>query len=234
MASSGEIGTLSKCPRPGDSFVLAGKAWKALRIDEERKVIHVVRTAEAKIRSWGGSGRDIHGKVIGRMRHVLEEDVIYPYLQPKAVELLQTARQQARENKLPDQVILQAENNSFLLLPWSGTKELRTVEQMLTHGLKEELGIASVENGMYYLLVTASQGLEKCREKLQKLLSDICGEKEDCLPDRFYDSFIVLGDESPRRIDKYDYMVPEALLRQAYLHNHMDMGAALSVLKKMG
>ena len=45
---------------------------------------------------------------------------------------------------------------------------------------------------------------------------------------------MVLNDEQlPPRIDKYDYMVPDNLLRSSYLYNQVDVISANDVLNKL-
>ena len=63
------------------AIILAGMAWNVISIDEERKTIHVNQTKSSKIPLWNGEGGDIDSKVIQRIKKVVQEDVIYPYLQ---------------------------------------------------------------------------------------------------------------------------------------------------------
>ena len=41
MSSFGEVGSLNKCPAMGEVFILAGRSWVVISIDEERKTIYV-------------------------------------------------------------------------------------------------------------------------------------------------------------------------------------------------
>ena len=91
MSKDGEVGTLTNCPAVDEVFVLAGRSWRVVSIDEERKIIYVARTKSNRIPAWMGTGGDIHGKIVERMKRVLQEDTIYTYLQPNAC-LLYTSR----------------------------------------------------------------------------------------------------------------------------------------------
>ena len=128
MTKDGEIGTLTNCPAVEEVFVLAGRAWKVVSIDEARKIIYVSKAHNTRIPSWSGGGGDIHAKVVQRMKQVLLENTIYPYLRPNAQKLLSEARELARESGLLKRDILPCGDTSFFLCPWTGTREMRTIE----------------------------------------------------------------------------------------------------------
>lgn len=222
VSAEGEIGTLTSCPAVGETFVLAGRAWRALSVDVERRQVFVSRANETKIPSWAGAGGEIHERIVQRMRQVLAEDAAYPYLQPGARALLDQARACARESGLLDRAVIPCEGGAFLLCPWTGSRELRTLERLLNHGLKDRLGILRAVRTGHILTVASELGLDACMRRFRELELD---------PD---DPGMVLpADQSPR-IDKYDAMVPDALLRRAYLYNHADVPAARAILRRIG
>lgn len=47
----------------------------------------------------------------------------------------------------------------------------------------------------------------------------------------FHDPDMVLPENQLPRVDKYDKMVPDELLRMAFLYNELDVKAAVEVLK---
>ena len=98
LSSNGEIGTLNKCPAIGEVFVLAGRAWIVISVDEERKTIYVNQTKSSRIPSWEGGGGDIHSKVLQKMKSILMEETIYPYMQKNAIKVLTDARKIAKDS----------------------------------------------------------------------------------------------------------------------------------------
>ena len=44
---------------------------------------------------------------------------------------------------------------------------------------------------------------------------------------------MVLNENQAPRIDKYDYMVPDELLREAYLYNQVNVVSANEILNKL-
>ncbi len=231
VSQDGEVGTLNNCPAEEEVFVLAGRSWRVLSIDEEHLVVHVTRANVSRIPAWTGSGGDIHPAVVARMRKVLKENTVYPYLQPGAAALLEQARKQAREAGIPEKGILPLGGSGVLVCPWTGTKITRTLARLLAGGWKEELMVHSVTGLRYYLQVYSARAPALYRDKRRLRARRQAGTKTGKpLP---VTADMVLPRDLAPRVDKYDFMVPDELLRTAYLENQMDVAGALEVLQKI-
>ena len=194
--NSGEIGTLNDCPEIGQVFVLAGRSWVVISVDEERKSIYVNQTKSGRIPSWNIKDEgNINTKVVRRIKKVLQEDAIYPYLRENAIKVLSNSREIARESGILEHSIIEFSEKSYCICPWVGTKEIRTIIKLFNCGLKDYLDVRSVTPLACCLSFTS--GLEKAEliEKLKKL---------KCRPDN---PDMVLGEGQAPLIDKYDYMV---------------------------
>ena len=221
LSKTGEIGTLDNCPALGEVFVLAGRSWVVISVDEERKSIYVNPTKSSRIPIWNGSGGNIHEKIFKRIKKVLQEDIIYTYLRPNAIQLLTDSRKAARESGILEHDIIQFSENTYHICPWTGTKELATISNLFSYGLKEQLDIRSVEGGFGYL--TFRSGLEK--KELINCLMNLKIDQNN--PD-----MVLAKDAAPKK-DKYDYMVPGNLLRSAYLYNQVDVKSANNILNNL-
>lgn len=219
ISKDGEVGTLTNCPALDEVFVLAGRSWRVVSIDEERKFIYVALAKSSRIPAWKGAGGDIHDKVVERMKRVLQEDAMYAYLQPNAQRLLSDARKYARENGLLDRKVLPCSENSFYICPWCGTREIRTMAKLFSCGLKQTFDIYAVASSCYYLQITSGLSLDEFLFRCRSLSVNL----DD--PD------IVLPQKQTPKIDKYDLMVPEDLLRSAFLYNQMDVPSAIGILQ---
>lgn len=221
MAKDGEIGTLTNCPAVDELFVLAGRSWRVISIDEERKNIYVAQTKSSKIPSWMGTGGDIHTKVVRRMKQVLQESVLYPYLQPNAVALLTQARTYAAESGLLNNDVFPCGDRSFFVAPWVGTKEIRTISKLLSCGLKQQLDVYSVASSRYYLQITSGLSVDDFIDKFKQLhIAD-------------NDPNIILPKDQTPKVDKYDPMVPDSLLRSAFLFNQMCVPEAIEIINNV-
>lgn len=188
-------------------------------IDEERKIIYVARIKSNRIPAWAGTGGDIHDKVVKRMKKVLQEDTIYTYLQPNAQRLLSNARKHAKENELLARKVLPCSRSSFFICLWCGTREIKTIANLFSHGLKKALDIYTVISAPHYLQITTGLSLDEFLSQCRSLSINLD------------DPNIVLPKDQTPKIDKYDPMVPEDLLRSAFLYNQMDVPSAIRILK---
>ena len=211
MAKEGEVGTLTNCPSVEEVFVLAGKSWKVVSIDENRMLIYVNRVKGVKIPSWCGSAGDIHTKVVRRMKKVLQEDKEYVYLRPNALKVLKESRIYARENNLLENIVVPCNKHTFYICPWFGTKQVRTLVKLFSCGLKKVLEIISVSSTQHYLCVTTRLNIEEWIRRFKEYEYD------------FDNPDLVLPQEQTPLIDKYDFMVPAMLLRKAFLYNEIDL-----------
>ena len=221
MSSFGEVGSLNKCPAIGEVFILAGRSWVVISIDEERKTIYVNQARSNRIPSWDGEGGNIHTKVVQRMKKVLQEDKIYTYLQKNAVDVLMQAREIARASGILEYDVVPYAEKSYYICPWIGSKELCTIANLLAYGFKDKMDVRSISTTKFYLSVTSGLDKSTLIKTMEKL---VC---ENITPD------LVLNKEQAPRIDKYDYMVPNELLRSAYLNNQDDVPVAIDVLNNL-
>lgn len=222
IAGEGEIGTLTTCPATDEVFVLAGRTWKVTGVDPSRRMVFVISAPSSKIPSWHGSLGDTHPRIVQRMRQVLAEDTLYPYLQPHARESLEKSRRLARQAGILTRAWIPGEGSGFYLFPWTGTKTLRTMAKLLSHGFRDTLEIQNVGESRHYLYVSSGLPAEEVMRRMQTLDAD----PED-------PSLVLLPGQVPR-VDKFDFALPDGLLRTAYLHNQTDVPGALALLREIG
>lgn len=221
ISKEGPVGALGQCPALNEVFALGGRSWQVVSIDDKLRRIYAAPSEGSKVPTWVGTGADIHTRVVQRMKKILSEDTIYPYLQPQAVQVLQNARQEARSSGMLSTSLMPTGANSFYLAPWTGTKELRTIAKLLVCGLKDVLDIYDVAVDDHYLHITSGLDMGEFVVRCKTLQVDV-NDPAQVLPDKQFP-----------KVDKYDYMVPDLLLREAYLHNEMDVPGALEVLQNL-
>lgn len=207
--SAEEIGTITTPPPVGDRFALAGRVWEVEELDIPRKLIYVHPVAGKMEVSWPGDSGAIHTKILERMRRVLTEDTVYPYLKPNAAHRLEVARHLARNTGVGERMLIHLGGSTWCLFPWLGTISFRTLRRFLAKHAKE-LGISGVEfEGCYYILFRMEgDGKDFCR-----ILARLAAGGIDC-------NALVAPGELPV-FDKYDAYVPGELLRAAYAADHL-------------
>lgn len=207
--SAEEIGTITTPPPVGDRFALAGRVWEVEELDIPHKLIYVHPVAGKMEVSWPGDSGAIHTKILERMRRVLTEDTVYPYLKPNAAHRLEVARHLARNTGVGERMLIHLGGSTWCLFPWLGTISFRTLRRFLAKHAKE-LGISGIEfEGCYYILFRMEgDGKDFCR-----ILARLAAGGIDC-------NALVAPGELPV-FDKYDAYVPGELLRAAYAADHL-------------
>ncbi len=220
---SEEIGTITTPPPVGDRFALAGRVWEVLELDVTRRLVYV-KSVEGKMEiSWPGEYGEIHTRILERMKQVLSEDTVYPYLQGNAVARLEKARRVARNTGMTERSLIYLGGYTWCLFPWLGTRSFRTLRRMVGR-IAPALGISGMEyEGCNYLMFRMERGTEK--ELLESLL-------------RTYADGHILPIElvNPKELpifEKYDEYVPGDLLRHAYSVDRLNMDEAIKRINEM-
>jgi ATP-dependent Lhr-like helicase len=209
---SEEIGTITTPPPVGDRFALAGRVWEVEELDVARKLIYV-KPVEGKMEvSWPGDYGEIHTKILQRMRRVLEEDTVYPYLKPNAAHRLEVARHLARNTGMLEHSIVHLGGYSWCIFPWLGTRAFRTFRKFLaSHAFEYKISGIEHEAGAYITFK-----MEKGNDYV--LAKGLAAEVEarGIIP-----TSLVGQGENPV-FDKYDEYLPNSLLQKAYAVDKLD------------
>ena len=106
---------------PDLTIIFSGRRWRVVEVHDRDKVIQVAPDRAGKPPIFGGDAGNVHRTVVERMRRVLRDDILPPYLDNAAVELLGSARTAYRQSGLDNQSILLLGEDRYLLAPWTGT-----------------------------------------------------------------------------------------------------------------
>lgn len=203
---SDEIGTITTPPPVGDRFALAGRVWEVEELDITRKLIYVKKVDGKMEVSWPGDFGEIHTKILRRIKQILMEDTVYPYLKENAVKRLEQARRTARNTGMLEHSLVHLGGYSWCLFPWLGTRSFRTLRKYIKKNATAN-NISGIEfEGCYYITFK----MEKVSDIdfIAKLLDGVERDGINC-------DALVEGGEIPV-FEKYDNYVPHELLRKAY------------------
>ncbi len=215
---SEEIGTITTPPPVGDRFALAGRVWEVEELDVARKLIYV-KPVEGKMEvSWPGDYGEIHTKILQRMRRVLEEDTIYPYLKPNAAHRLEVARHLARNTGMLEHSIVHLGGYSWCIFPWLGTRSFRTFRKFLaSHAYEYRISGIEHEAGAYITFK-----MEKGNDYL------LAKGLAEAVRERGIDPMSLVGQGENPVFDKYDEYLPNSLLQKAYAADKLAPGEAIA------
>ena len=220
---SDEIGTITTPPPVGDRFALAGRVWEVEELDIPRKLIYVRRVDGKMEVSWPGDFGEIHTKILQRMRRILTEDTVYPYLKPNARRRLEVARRVARNTGMLEHSLVSLGGYSWCLFPWLGTRSFRTLRKFIAaNGSLFKISNLEFE-GCYYVTFRMERGND------YDLISHLAGIAEtdgiDC-------QGLVRNGETPL-FEKYDEHIPGELLRKAYAMDRLRADEAEERLREL-
>ena len=220
---SEEIGTITTPPPVGDRFALAGRVWEVIELDSARRLVYV-KGVEGKMEiSWPGDFGEIHTRILERMRQVLAEDTVYPYLKENAAKRLDIARRVARNTGLTDKYIVHLGGYTYCMFPWLGTRSFRTMRKMLS-AIASPLGISGIDfEGCYYITFRMERSDE---EGLITALNAYFGSGE-------YRPLNLVSPKELPTFEKYDEYIPADLLRYAYSVDRLNVKEASLRIRNM-
>lgn len=217
---SEEIGTISSPPPVGDRFALAGRVWEVSELDLQSKLIFVKPVAGKMEISWPGDYGEIHTRIVERMRQVLLEDKIYPYLKDNAKECLQIARSTARRTGMLEYGIIPIGGIKYALFPWLGTRSIRTLKRFLQFKCADALNLSSIEYDSYYYITFKMEG---------KTAKEFCDYLQN-YNEPIDTSELVSKNEIPI-FEKYDSYIPGELLRNSFCTDKLDTSEIIIRMK---
>lgn len=203
---SDEIGTITTPPPVGDRFALAGRVWEVEELDNTRKLIYVKPVAGKMPIEWPGDYGEIHTRILRRMRRVLEEDTVYPYLKKNARDRIAAARDCARRTGMLRRSLVHLGGYTWCLFPWLGTRSFRTLRRFISEATPARFGLSGIDfEDCCYITFKLQSGDARglCAHWASVASAGI--NAEVLVPHGYAPSF-----------DKYDGALPPDLLRRAY------------------
>lgn len=187
-------------------IIFAGRRWRVTSVDTDAKVIVVRSYPGGAPPSFDGLGARVHDRVRQEMRSVLLETDVYPYLDTTAQELLAQARSAFSDLGLAHSSMTQSGGKTYLFT-WQGDWMNDALAILLTH-----TGLASENSG----LVIEVEGDQTSLESKLREIAKWDGVDESA----------VLADVQNMAQEKWDWVLPSALLLQSYATMQLDLGGA--------
>ena len=213
VCSGRTLGTLpvSQALSIGQRILFAGKTWRVEDIDEQQKTIFVVRAGGgAPPLFTGGSGR-IHTRVRQRMRELLESAEVPPYLDVVAQRFLAEGRTNHAARGLAEALLVD-QGGEVLLLTWLGDATNQAVACLL-----QRRGFNASPAGPGVEVLKGDHSTE-----------DILDALIDAGMDEPPPLDILLADVKNLQREKWDWALPDQLLRRSYASLHLNLDEALT------
>ncbi len=206
------IGTTVKPPPVGEKIALAGHVWVIEEIDHKRRQIYCQQVKGKVPAYFGECPGDIHTKILLRMKQVLQEDTIYPYLMKNAVARLMQSRSTAVHSGVATEPLVSLGGTMWCLFPWLGTYAFFALERFLKLRCAERLKLSSLEASRPYF-IQFKMGVSK--EDFFRIVKEEAAKSFDPMA-------LVYPKEVPL-FEKYDEYVPPELIRKGFAYGILDI-----------
>ena len=188
---------------PGEMLILAGRRWRIIEVDTQRRELSVRAVKGGKPPLYGGEARLPADGVVKEMRRVWEDLSIPTYLDPTAKQLLTEARTTYDKLGLRSASIAQHDGH-LLLFPWVGEKKQQAFIMALT--------LAELEP------VSVGVAVSIATEKEQLLVSTLTKLAHAPPPDSMMLAKLVKNKE----VEKFDPFLGEQLLTMTWARDRLD------------
>lgn len=211
-AGSEELGTIVKPPPVGDKIAIAGRVWVVEDIDRQRHQVYCHGVKGRIPAYFGDVAGDIHPKILARMRRVLSEDQLYPYLMKNARARLTQVRDTANIAGLPKQQLVNLGGKMWCLFPWTGSYAFLALERLLRIKCAQRLNLRGFNSARPYFMEFA---MDASAEEFFQIVAEEAAKDFDPLG-------LVYPKEVPV-FDKYDEYLPDELVRKEFAQSILDV-----------
>ncbi len=211
-SGSQELGTIVKPPPAGEKIALAGHVWLVDEVDHKRHLVYCEQIKGRVPAYFGECAGDIATKILERMRSILQEEKIYPYLMKNAVVRLESARHTAANSGLTEQSLICLGGNMYCLVPWLGTYSFLALERFLKLRCGARLGIKGLDSARPYFI---RFNMRVDQEDFWKVLSEEASKPIDPME-------LVYPGEVPI-FSKYDEFLPDELIKKGFAYGILNI-----------
>ena len=202
-----ELGTIVSPPPIGEKIALAGHVWIVEEIDHKRHLVYCEQVRGKVPAYFGLCPGDINTRVLEKMKDVLRENTVYPYLMKNAVVRLGEARHAAVNSNLTEGPLICLGGDTWCLFPWLGTYAFLALERFIKIKCAPLLELSAMDSSRPYFIQFR---MKAGKEEFFNVLADM--EKRPLDPME-----LIYKGEIPL-FEKYDEFLPEELVKKGFAH----------------
>ena len=206
-SKSQELGTIVMPPPIGEKIALAGHVWVVEEVDYKRHLVYCDQVKGSVPAFFGLCPGDINTRVLERMKDVLRENTVYPYLMKNAAIRLAEARHTATHSRLTEETLICLGGDMWCLFPWLGSYAFLALERFIKIKCAPLLGLSALNSSRPYFLQFR---MNASKNDFFRVLCDM--EKQPLEPME-----LIFKGEVPL-FEKYDEFLPEELVRKGFAY----------------
>ena len=216
-----ELGTIVQPPPVGERIAIAGHVWVVEEIDHKRHLIEATQVKGKVPAYFGEVAGDVNTRVLERMRQVLQEDRVYPYLMENATARLAQARHVAANARVTEEPLIYLGGNMWCLFPWLGSYAFLALERFLKIRCADALGLKGLDSSRPYFMQFK---MKADAEEFYRVVKEQAEVPIDPME-------LVYPGEVPY-FDKYDEFVPPELIRKGFAYGVLDIQGMLDRVRE--
>ena len=194
-------------PPIGEKIALAGHVWVVEEVDYKRHLVYCDQVKGSVPAFFGLCPGDINTRVLERMKDVLRENTVYPYLMKNAAIRLAEARHTATHSRLTEETLICLGGDMWCLFPWLGSYAFLALERFIKIKCAPLLGLSALNSSRPYFLQFR---MNASKNDFFRVLCDM--EKQPLEPME-----LIFKGEVPL-FEKYDEFLPEELVRKGFAY----------------
>ena len=207
-----ELGTIVNPPPPGERIAIAGHCWLVEEVDWKRHLVYCMQVKGRVPAYFGDCAGDIDTHVLERMRRVLSEHEVYPYLLDNARARLRQARWTAEQSGAAERPLINLGGDTWVLFPWLGSYAFLALERLLKIKCAGEIGLRGLDPSRPYFIQF------RMRADEDTFWSVLQAEAE-----KDFDPLDLVYPGEVPYFDKYDELLPAELVRKGFAEGVLDI-----------
>ncbi len=211
-SSSQELGTIVKPPPIGEKIVLAGHVWIVEEVDHKRHLVYCEQVRGKVPACFGLCPGDIHTKILEKIKDVLSQETVYPYLMKNAVARLAQTRHTAVQAGMTDEPLICLGGDMWCLFPWLGSYAFLALERFIRTKCAGTLGISSLDSTRPYFMQF------KMKVSKQEFFQVLCEMAE-----KPFDAMDLVYPKEIPVFEKYDEFLPPELVRKGFAYGILNI-----------
>jgi ATP-dependent Lhr-like helicase len=197
----------------GDYLIFGGRRWRVEMVDEKQKLVDVDPARGGRAPAFGGTAGLVHTHVRQKMKAILASAEPVKFLDARAQELLDGARNEFHAARLPaNQRIISFQG--ILLFVWQGDEIQNTLALLLRHR-----GVAAKNEGLCV-------AIENCGP------SQLDSEVDFLLAHDELNADELLVKAGNLMVEKWDVLVPSPLRERNYASLFLDIPGTYAFLRQ--
>lgn len=235
---SSELGTIVNPPPAGERIAIAGHCWLVEEVDWKRHLVYCTQVRGRVPAYFGDCAGDIDTHILERMKRVLSEHEVYPYLMGNARARLAQARHVAENAGITgssaraalersvdamgqrghgafpngESPLINLGGDTWALFPWLGSYAFLALERLLKIKCAQELGLKGLDPSRPYFMQF------RMKADPDTFFEAVAAEAEA----DFDPIELVYPGEVPY-FDKYDEFLPAELVRKGFAEGVLDI-----------